>query len=440
MGFQNANAYGQPSSVQQLAATGQQGGVQSFVPANMIVDANGKLAEAMGNFTTANRIAKEQEQSYKRSGEMIKLMHDKTPAKHWTGVVAKGLQGWAMRKERKKGEESSEKQAIAEADALASKQKYEEASEDKQFARDMQKIEYREMMDAKYAKETGTEWQYRQNGFMRKEQIELLQENQKDVPPEMKMKDEAFDRYMSAEMKGNALRGGISNPTRTKQEQKQINLAVTGDTLQRLRDTVDPAFFGIKGDVKSIYGGILNYAGEIMPEFMDSPTARDLDYRKTAFQGSLFRYGSRVLHELSGAAVTASEWARFAKQYPMGSFASEQDFFAKLNSYIKDTALQKIDLQFRSGIGINDETGMLDESVASQMTGTEYQRRIADVLNYYDAQMAEHAPELSSNDSAEGQPVVTADPYEEARSAISQGANPAQVNARLQEMGLDPLK
>jgi len=440
MGFQNPNAYGQNSAVQQLAATGQQGGVQNFIPANMIVDANGKLATAMGNYTTASRIASEQEAAYKRSGEMIKSMQNNTPAKHWTGVIAKGLEGWAMSKERKRGEEASQKQSIAEADAQASKLAYEQAHEDKTFARDMQKIEWREMMDAKHAKDNGTEWQYRQNGFMRKEQIELLQENQKDVPPEMKMKDEAFDRYMQAEMKGNALRGGISNPTRTKQEQKQINLAVTGDTLQRLRDTVDPAFFGIKGDVKSIYGGILNYAGDVLPEFMDSPTARDLDYRKTAFQGSLFRYGSRVLHELSGAAVTASEWARFAKQYPMGSFASEQDFFAKLNSYIKDTALQKIDLQYRSGIGINEKTGMLDESVASQMTGTEYQRRIADVINYYDAQMAEHAPELSSNDSAEGQPAVGGDPYMEARQAIENGANPAQVNARLQEMGLDPIK
>ena len=440
MGFQNPNAYGQQNAVQQLAATGQQGGVQNFMPANMIVDANGRLATAMGNYSTASRIASEQEAAYKRSGEMIKSMQNNTPAKHWTGVIAKGLEGWAMSKERKRGEEASQKQSVAEADAQASKLAYEQAAEDKSFARDMQKIEYREMMDAKYAKDNGTEWQYRQNGFMRKEQIELLQENQKDVPPEMKMKDEAFDRYMQAEMKGNALRGGISNQTRTKQEQKQINLAVTGDTLQRLRDTVDPAFFGIKGAVKSIYGGILNYAGDVLPEFMDSPTARDLDYRKTAFQGSLFRYGSRVLHELSGAAVTASEWARFAKQYPMGSFASEQDFFAKLNSYIKDTALQKIDLQYRSGIGINEETGMLDESVASQMTGTEYQRRIADVMNYYDAQMAEHAPELSSNDSAEGQPAAVGDPYAEARQAITDGASPAAVNARLQEMGLDPIK
>ena len=303
--------------------------------------------------------------------EQLKQMGGvKIQAKHPLDLLAIGIQGWKMRGQNKKMKASTA-QAATDAQALvmstAAREKAEKTAE---WAR-------REQLKAPPA------------ATMAAASVQFREEQQQGVPydkmtPMARMGYNAeMDKQKSSREQGTGAVDLESGVDTTLQKDIQSNEAGI-EKLTRVEDGFKPEYFGVEGMGKGLMGKVADIAG-----FSDSDMSK-FNAERSEYLSSLYQFSNKLIKERSGAAVTAQEWERFKKEFPVG-FMGAQEFKVRLAGYVDDMAAEN-KVKLRQG-GWEIKDGVLHENPDAPAMSNEEANKLIKGGSEQEAPAAETAPD-----------------------------------------------
>lgn len=322
-----------------------------------------RLASAMRQLGITSQQQAEAEASYQANRDMIQQLGSMNEiAPNWMGAAAAGIRGYLMRKNMKEAKAASQAQGQAAQQQQAAMQQAQDARADIEHQRELE-LEAMRLAQKGATPQQQSEWQFRANGFL----LEQKLKNGQPLTDAEQMQLGAFRDYMSAKREnayavgGNPLPGFANMPKPT---QNQVaGDIVTGTQQQavgeRILSMVDDDMFGLGSDLRNAVQGISQYVGDGLAgatldglndafSGMSGPERDDALERKRQLQSTMRRLTNQILLERSGAAVTAPEFERFKKEFPVGRFTSKQEFVTKMEQFIVNLEAEREAL-FRSG-------------------------------------------------------------------------------------------
>jgi hypothetical protein len=280
----------------------------------------------------------------KRHAEQLKAMGaNKIVAKHPLDLLAIGIQGWKMRKQNKKMDESTA-QAATQAQAAA------QAGAQAEMASKRAEILYKHRLE-------NTE------PVTPTEQTQLAAYNMALAAgqPFEAMTEEAQAGKFVADRKlktsreqGTAgqvvdLPAGVETPMlseffATETGRKQLIEGVEKYT---------PEFQGAEGMVRGAFGNVLDFFGQ-------GGEAVEFSADQREFRQGLWSYANKLIKARSGAAVTQQEFERFMREFPIDPKLGARNFEVAMDAYITQMSADNFK-KMRQGGWVKNEYGQLVE-------------------------------------------------------------------------------
>lgn len=327
------------------------------------VTAETRLADAMRQLGITSQQEAEAAASYQANRDMIQQLGSmREIAPNWMGAAAAGIRGYLMRKNMKEAKASAQAQGEAALNKETAAQLAQDARADIKHQRDLE-LEAMRMAQKGATPRQQSEWQFRANGFM----LEQKLKNGQPLTDAEQMQLGAFRDYMGAKREnayaagGNPLPGFTNMPKPTRNKVAGDIVTGTGQQAvgERILAMVDDDMFGLGNDLRNAVQGVSQYVGDgligasldgLTDAFSKMPEGeREVALeKKRQLQSTMRRLTNQILLERSGAAVTAPEFERFKKEFPVGRFTSRQEFVTKMEQFIVNLEAER-DALFRSG-------------------------------------------------------------------------------------------
>ena len=306
----------------------------------------------MTQLTQSAQQAAESQAAFDQHAALVKQLGTmQEVAPNWMGAAAAGIRGYVMRKEMKGAKTAGQKAASAKAAMSAAEQQAADARADIEHRRALET----EIMKANLRGDTSSqsEWEHERDMYM----LEQAAKAGQQLTPLQQQQLGAFKAQKEAENTRASLAGGL-DPYRalgSAPRNAAVNQDMTGmqnyDTAARVMELADDDMFGLKATVNNALTGFANWVGGAggdtlfsMNEALtglDTDEAKDLKNRTVKMESSLRRLTNRILLERSGAAVTAPEFERFKKEFPVGRMTTKEEFQTKMTQYLDNLTAER---------------------------------------------------------------------------------------------------
>ena len=260
-------------------------------------------------------------------------------AKHPLDLLAIGIRGW-------KASEAQKKTTATAAQAKQDAYKAAQADEASKRAAEREEWLWRKEMESKTPKEA------EEMTKARMEQKFLLEDNEQEnrgiAPadrqysvPAMGGQDIIRQREKETRMTGTGDPVDLESGVDTELQKGILSNQAGIEQLTRVEDGFKPEYFGVKGAAGGLLGKVQDIAG-----FSEGDMSK-FNAERSEYLSSLYQFSNKLIKERSGAAVTAQEWERFKKEFPVG-FMGAQEFKVRLAGYIEDMAAENV-VKLRQG-------------------------------------------------------------------------------------------